>query len=263
MRVRGHNGVFDASRPFTLEVKVTDVACTGVTLTDTPLAEFSPARGRKTVILTNTAQFPAGTNTTALRAKLDTFAARPDIAGVLVDRKEVPGVASAYAIWNGAQDCPAAANIAAKRIRDVINAYRGTANPDLAYVVLAGNDHVVPFFRIPDQSGLGSEKDYRPAVQDPTASQASLRFGYVLTQDFYGAKNAISRFDHELYVPDLAVGRLVETVADISAVIDAYTSASGVVAPTNALVTGYDFLADTAAYIAGQLQANALTTDAQ
>ena len=263
MRVRGHNGVFDASRPFTIEVKVTDVACTGVTLTDTPLTGFAPtATGRKTVILTNTAQFPAGTNTAALRTKLDAFAARSDIAGAVVDLKDLPGVASAYAIWNGAQDCPAAANIAAKRIRDVINAYRGAANPNLAYVVLAGNDHVIPFFRIPDQSGLGSEKDYRPAVQDPTASQASLRFGYVLTQDFYGAANAISRFDHELYIPDLAVGRLVETVADMSAVIDAYTSAGGVVAPSSALVTGYDFLADAALDIAGQLQTN-VTTDAQ
>jgi hypothetical protein len=262
VRVRGHNGAFDASLPFTLEIKVTDVACTGVTLTDTPLAGFTALTGKKTLILTNTAQFPAGTNTAALRAKLDTFAARTDIAGAVVDLKDVAGVASAYGIWNGAQDCPAAANIVAKRIRDVIAAYRA-ANPSLAYVVLAGNDHVIPFFRIPDQSGLGNEKDYRPAVLDPTASQASLRFGYVLTQDFYGSKAPISRFDHELYVPDLAVGRLVETVADISAVIDAYTAANGVVAPTSALVSGYDFLADAAGFIAAQFQANGLATDAQ
>jgi CSLREA domain-containing protein len=262
VRVRGHNGAFDASLPFTLEIKVTDVACTGVTLNDTPLTGFTALTGKKTVILTNTAQFPAGTNTTALRATLDTFAARPDVAGAVVDLKDVAGVASAYTIWNGAQDCPAAANIAAKRIRDVISAYRA-ANPALAYVVLVGGDHVVPFFRIPDQSGLGSEKDYRPAVQDPTASQASLRFGYVLTQDFYGSKAPISRFDHELYVPDLAVGRLVETVADISAMIDAYTATNGVVAPTSALVSGYDFLADAAGFIAAQFQANGLSTDAQ
>src|SRR4029079_14391879 len=38
VRVRGHNGVFDASRPFTIQVRVTDVACTGVTLNDVPLA---------------------------------------------------------------------------------------------------------------------------------------------------------------------------------------------------------------------------------
>ena len=89
-------------------------------------------------------------------------------------------------------------------------------------------------------------------MQDPTASQASLRFGYVLTQDFYGANAPISRFDHELWVPDLAVGRLVETVSDMTAVINAYP-ASGVVTPTQALVTGYDFLADAAGFIADQL----------
>lgn len=273
VRVRGHNGVYDASLPFTLEVKVTDVACTGVTLTDTPLSGFAPlATGRKTIILTDTAQFPAGTDTAALMTALNTFAGRPDIAGAVVDLKDVAGVASAYAIWNGAQDCPAAANIVARRIKDVIEAYRSARNPDLSlrspafkYVVLAGNDHVVPFFRIPDQSGLGSEKDYRPAVQDPTASQASLRFGYVLTQDFYGANAPISRFDHELYVPDLAVGRLVETVSDMTAVINAYVATNGVVAPTQALVTGYDFLADTAGFVADQLGAGGagMTTDRQ
>jgi hypothetical protein len=249
--VRGHNGAFDASRPFTIEVKVTDVSCTGVTLTDDPLVGFNPVgTSRRTLILTNTAQFPLGSDTAGLKTKLGNFAGRSDIAGELVDLDTIAGVRSAYAIWNGAKDCPAAANIVARRIKDVITAYKA-ANPGLAYIVIAGSDRVVPFFRTPDQSGLGSEKDYRPAVLDPTASQASLRLGYVLTQDFYGSTRAVSRFDHELYLPDLAVGRLVESVSDIGAVIDAYP-ASGAVAPTRALVTGYDFLADTALYIEKQ-----------
>ncbi|MEZ4622234.1 MAG: C25 family cysteine peptidase [Caldilineaceae bacterium] len=57
---------------------------------------------------------------------------------------------------------------------------------------------------------------------------------------------AISRGDHTLAVPDLAVGRLVENAADISTVVNAYIATNGVVVPNSALVTGYDFVGDAA-----------------
>src|SRR5256885_12462487 len=62
--------------------------------------------------------------------------------------------------------------------------------------------------------------------------------------------------DHTLPLPDLAVGRLIERPADINGLIDAYllTAPDGVV-PSSALATGYDFFADAATAIAGQLSA--------
>ena len=42
-------------------------------------------------------------------------------------------------------------------------------------------------------------------------------------------------------MPDLPVGRLVETPAEITGVIDAFL-ADSVLDPTTSLVTGYDFL---------------------
>ena len=45
-------------------------------------------------------------------------------------------------------------------------------------------------------------------------------------------------------MPDLAVGRLVESDADISGQIGQYLTNAGVLSPSTALVTGYDFLAD-------------------
>ena len=51
------------------------------------------------------------------------------------------------------------------------------------YVVLVGNDDVIPFFRYPDQSQLGPAENYDPPVADGTISQASLRLNYVLSQD--------------------------------------------------------------------------------
>ncbi|HET9808696.1 MAG TPA: beta-propeller fold lactonase family protein, partial [Candidatus Limnocylindria bacterium] len=259
MRVRGHNGAFDASLPFTIEASVTDVSCTGVTLTEYPVTFTAPAADTRSIILTNTARLGAG-DTTAFANKLGALASHATVGGVVVNLAALPAVQSAYAQWDAHPDCPAAANVVARSIKGVIDAYRAT-NTGLKFVVLAGNDHVLPFYRTPDQSGLGSEKDYHPAVLDTTFSQASLRLGYVLTQDYYGNVRPISRFDHVLYLPDLAVGRLVESISDMTAVVDAYLATDGVVAPTQALVVGYDFLSDAAGFIADQLQANALTVD--
>ncbi|MCB9158511.1 MAG: hypothetical protein H6644_01420 [Caldilineaceae bacterium] len=63
-----------------------------------------------------------------------------------------------------------------------MDVYRA-AEPELAYIVLVGNDDVIPFFRYPDTALLGDESNYLPPVQDDTASQASLRCSYVLSQD--------------------------------------------------------------------------------
>ena len=66
-------------------------------------------------------------------------------------------------------------------------------------------------------------------------------------------------------MPGLAVGRLVEQPADIVTMIDAYlgiTPANGVraVSPLSSLVTGYDFVADTAETVKANLDAGTGTT---
>jgi hypothetical protein len=45
-------------------------------------------------------------------------------------------------------------------------------------------------------------------------------------------------------VPDLAIGRLVETPQEIMTLVDAYLNQYGALFPNTALVTGYDFLTD-------------------
>ncbi len=118
--------------------------------------------------------------------------------------------------------------------------------------MIVGNDHDIPFFRYPDASGLGTESNYVPPVSDNTPSQASLRLNYVLSQDAYGASTILHLNGLDLPVPDLAVGRLVETPAEISGMLDAYTAAysqsagTASVTPTSSLVTGYDFLSSAA-----------------
>ena len=122
-----------------------------------------------------------------------------------------------------------------------------TATP-LQYVVLAGGDDVIPFFRYPDTAGLGHEADFVPPVLDGAPRRPACT-DQVLSQDAYGARTEMTISGATLPVPDLAVGRLVETPAEIDGVRSPTTSGIGqrhAAAPDLSLVTGYDFLADAA-----------------
>ena len=143
----------------------------------------------------------------------------------------------------------------AEAIRDIVDEYRGV-NP-LEYVVIAGNDDVIPFFRHPDQALLASEVNYAPPVLDNTASQASLRQGYVLSQDDYGASVELTVKDDIFPVPGLAVGRLVEVASEVTGMLAAYLATPGgvVPAPQRTLVTGYDFLEDAALAVQAEFEA--------
>jgi len=189
-----------------------------------------------------------------LQTKLDTLGARSEVAGVRIDLASNTRIQQLQAQANAHIPCMYAKNLVATGIKDIVTAYR-SVNPNLAYVVLVGGDQAIPFFRYPDQSLLGEERDYDAPVGPPTASKASLASNFVLGQDAYGATTELSLRASTFPVPDLAVGRLVETAAEASSVIDAYLgTAAGVVAtPTTSLVTGYDFLEDAAKSVKSDL----------
>ena len=98
-----------------------------------------------------------------------------------------------------------------------------------------------------------------PPVGPTTPSEASLRSDYVLGQDEYGSAVSVSLGVYDFPIPDLAVGRLVETAAEASGMLDAYLSGARRTAssptPTTSLVTGYDFLRDDADSIKASLDA--------
>jgi uncharacterized protein DUF11/carboxypeptidase family protein len=265
IRVRGHNGAFDPSTAFQMSAELSWTACSGVTLTAATPTLPSVTGSPKSVIITNTARFrnidgtPMDAAAVApLLPGLTTFAGRTDVSGVVLDLASNAGLQAAYAQWDAHPTCPAAANIVANGIKAIIDAYR----PSLQYVVLAGGDFAVPYFRTPDQAGLGNEQGFEPGLHQETAGDASLKFGYVMTQDPYATQYGIAHYDHTFYLPDLAIGRLVETPSDILTVIGAYTDAGGTVhlSAGRALDTGYDFLADTATFIQSSLSP-AMTVD--
>ncbi|CAA9319558.1 MAG: hypothetical protein AVDCRST_MAG93-5681, partial [uncultured Chloroflexia bacterium] len=224
----------------------------------TPSSIDAVAGNYKTIIATDLGRM-GGTDTenAALSTKLKAFAARPEIAGVVVNVGGDTRVAAANTQADANLDCPYAKNVVATEIKDIIDKYRTLNRTTLQYIVLVGNDGVIPFFRHPEQVDLGEEKTYEPPVGRSTSSQASLKLGYVLSQDRFGAQVEISSLNRSLPVPNLPVGRLVETPAQVIGVLDAYgRTANGVVPqPTSALVTGYDFLTPGAEVVETEIEA--------
>ncbi len=248
VRVQGHGDAdFDATNQFGLERTTTGGDdCDGLE-SFSGTSTLAPTRNdADTVILTDTNKLGLTEGTpdyTAYLASLASLAAVND--GVVVD---VRASARVVALQQQAAThllCPYAVNLVAREIRSIANSYR---NAGSKYVVIAGNDDVIPFFRYPDTSGLGSEKDFEVGLLPGSASKASLNNNQVLSQDAYGSAREVTIAGATVPVPDLAVGRLVETPGEIEATIAHYRGlANGALpTPTNSLVTGYDFLADAA-----------------
>src|SRR5690606_16762197 len=92
---------------------------------------------------------------------------------------------------------------------------------------------------------------------DNPAMAAAAEFYYYLSDDYYAASLPLSVDGRELYLPQYALGRLVESPSEMATVIDTYLAAP-TLSPESALVTGYDFLIDQAEAIQGTLDAQGL-----
>ncbi|RRR66587.1 MAG: peptidase [Candidatus Viridilinea halotolerans] len=156
--------------------------------------------------------------------------------------------------------------------------------PNVRNIVLVGGDDVFPFFRLPDLTTIANESDYFDYTRavagtdmfDPAKPLgAALRYRMILSDNPYGTDRPYRFYGAPLFLPNRAVGRLVESPAEISAylqgyahgsvepyaqtpdpaatlqqaeslaLIDARTSNS-TLTETLAFVSGYDFLIDQA-----------------
>ncbi len=240
--------VSGAISPFSLTVNTTGGPCNGITLQNhTSDQTLSGAPGPQTVILTDYNRMSGSTS--ALASAVSTFAGQ--VNGAVVNLDNSPKVVALNTQADQYAACPYAKNLVAQAIRDIVNSYRGD---NLKYVVVVGDDHAIPFFRYPDTSGLGPEEGYYPPVADSSASQASLRNDDYLSQDAYGSQLDLTLKGVTLPVPDLAVGRLVETPDEITASLQRFAT-TRVIQPRSTLATGYDFLADAANNVADNFSA--------
>ena len=252
VRVQGRNGAFAAGEPFTVTTSSSGGPCASPLQDYAAEATYRGTPGTaRTVILTDSSRL-----SDAPLSALEDFAARPEIDGVVVDAATIPRVQALQEQADRLRACPYAKNLVAQELREVVNSYRDAADT-LRYVVIAGDDDVVPFFRSADAAGLGPEQGYVPPVDDASSSQAALRRNQVLSQDAYGAVTDVTLKGATMPVVDLAVGRLIESSEEITDALDRYAALDGGTLPTpqSALVTGYDFLTDAADEVAGHLEA--------
>lgn len=162
-------------------------------------------------------------------------------------------VRSAYGAWDADPGNTDLANRVVRAINDVIDAQvRQQPNgAGLEYVVLVGGDEVIPQARLGDFTFAANESGYADTFDRGSDLYAALRAGQMLSDDPYGATDAIPYLDRALYVPRLAVGRLIETPAEIVATLSRFTAFNGRLDPSTSLTTGYDFMQDGARAING------------
>jgi hypothetical protein len=219
---------------------------------------FPAAGSAKTLIVTQReriialADDPATTGTNeglarwnTLRPKLLALAQHP---AVMADILSVPSVA--YDSWDSNPCDVGEANAVAAAIRGQIQSRIGL-EPTIQYVVLAGDDDVIPQRRIPDETVIGNEANYlADALLKPGSPLfSSILYGFILTDDYYADDVPAPWAGRELYVPDRPIGRLVETPEEIGAAADAFLASNGLLdystaASATALVSGYDFFTD-------------------
>ncbi|HXF60024.1 MAG TPA: hypothetical protein VNK95_00325, partial [Caldilineaceae bacterium] len=230
----------------------------------------------KTLILVNRARVetlygaPAAAS---LMEKLFALAADPAVLGLVLQVETDPAVAAAYAAWTASLADNDKANDVVAAIRNRVLTVAASA-PQLAYVVIIGDDRIIPFRRVPDRiSPTGPSADsvepaYAPEVVEDGTIRAALAANMILTDDYLVDKEPSHWEDrqdnqYELYLPDYAVSRLVEQPAHIIAFIDSFLGGNKTINTSRVLVTGYDFLNDSANIITTLYTNDALATDSE
>ena len=267
IRVAGYNGA-SSDEPYLLQLRIVqpfDVVCDPLVLdlsgiTPGELPSSAPSNV-DTLILWN-AQRTAALHGADARSDMETAIA--SLVEELQDQGHVPfvipldgseTVRTAYTAWDLNPCSASGANEVVRAINDLVDSY-DLAPPQLTSITLIGGDVLVPYERRIDLTDIANEREYGPALKNvgsgPQAGEfGALSGGWVLSNDAYAAFTSVYDWlGHNLYLPDVAIGRVVETPTEIVAQIGQYVAAQGILNPNtavtdlDALVTGYDFLID-------------------
>ena len=266
LQLSGYNGSF-SDQPYVLRVKVTPgppiPSCSPRSFPSTGSQGTLPnsiSSDVSTLFIVNQEQLGKAYGTSAaaeVMNALGTIAARADVTGAVIPVEGDPAVAAAYATWNLNPCSPATANSVVSAIISLIESIRD-ADPDLAlkHIVLVGTDEIVPMARIPDLTRLSNESDYVADLRftGNNALLGAFLTKHVLSDDAYGDFDPIPWLGRQLFLPDVAVGRLVETPDEIVGAIDKFIFFDGNLDPKTAFTTGYDFLTDGAEEVDSALE---------
>lgn len=216
-----------------------------------------------TLILTNLQRMKDigfdGTTVDELEAKLSELKAthpdRTNMTAAFVDfgAGVSPDIDAAYAAWNGNEGDVLKTNALVDSIDAYIENLKLNDYPNLKYLIIVGSHEVIPMkARAADsreenewaENALPLKAAYLYEIYRSTENGAS---GFYFTDSQYGDLSYVRNFlgygsDDEL-VPELAVGRLVETPRQIADLVDVYINANGSLSAENMLVvTSRDYL---------------------
>ncbi len=255
LRVQGHDDDdFSDDQDFTVEATVTGgEECARVTPSSMPAwSGEDAAGGSDTLVLTDTIGFQGadGDSVADMTTALGELARAEN--GTVLDLARSPRVQALKEQADLNLGCPYAVNLVAQAVDDLVDVHR---TGDTTSVVVAGGDDIVPFFRYPDLSGLAPESQFKDTMLAGTAAGESLAQDQLLSQDAYGSRTDVTIAGAILPVPDLAVGRLVKSPADITATVAHHLARTGPIVPSSSLVTGYDFLIDAAEAVNDEFRA--------
>ncbi len=263
VQISAFNGVTSV-KPYVLRIR-TDQTVVPAECVYTPAYAYSsgvaagsftiPGGTLETLVLTAPTRFGQRYGATAVDdvdAKIAALLASPGVQGAAIDVAADASVATALNGWNAAWCDPEAANHVVRALTGLI-ARIHAAHPELRHVVLVGGDEILPMARLADTTRLANEDSYAEEVPAGPLREA-LRTRHYLSDDPYGDLDPISFLDRQIYVPDVAVGRLVEDPAEIAASIDAFVNSAGRLEPASAYVSGNDFMSDGATMAADRLE---------
>jgi hypothetical protein len=257
VQVTGYNGASSAD-PYMLRVETEPPRVTSDVPARTGTGTVGPALpplpdGFNTVFLVDRQQLEALYGAAGATSVMDALArdqanftalGYPNVV-LSVDR--YAAVEDAYAAWNLDPGDPALANAVVRAINGVVDSEIRSqpGGAGLKYLVIVGDDQVIPFARLDDFTvTAGNESTYAGTFARNSDLFASLNAGQMLSDDPYGTVRPVPYLTRQLYVPQLAVGRLVETPDQIVATLDRFGTYNGRLDPQTALTTGYDFLYD-------------------
>jgi len=164
----------------------------------------------------------------------------------------VEGLAqSNYDTWDNNPCDVNAANAVANAIADEIAQVKA-ARPHLKYVVFAGGDDQIPFFRIPDLSRIANESGFAGSF-GRNEYYGALASSDLLTDNPYLDTRPIPASGRQLFIPDLIGGRLVEKPSQIASAVTRFETSHGTLARSSAFVSGYDFVSDGSSLVQSRL----------
>ena len=136
----------------------------------------------------------------------------------------------------------------------------GASDPNITSVVIIGADDEIPFARLPDGTPADNERDFasQTFADENNVEADALADGYYFSDDPYAASSSLGVGSATLYLPTVAVGRLIETPAEIEEALTNFTGVGGVISAHDGLSTGYSDFTAGATDIAANLTADGL-----